>query len=164
MKKLYLQLFYSGNNKCVKAVKTIFLPFILSSISFLGFAQVTVTPANDTTVCSSSAVSGTAPACTTLGVIKIVETNNADFGLGADQLTLKPPAGWSFCTSAIPTVNAAPGGDIIGTPAAAFSPITGNLIINVATGGTVAHDSIAIVGLEVQPALVSPGPAELPVP
>ena len=124
----------SADNTClITASSLFFLAFILSCIGYTGFAQVTVTPANDTLVCSRTALTGAAPSCTTLPTsITITEALSADFNLtgpgpGFNQIVLNPPAGWQFCTSTLPTVTPVGGDVALGAVSVSF--VAGNLQI-----------------------------------
>jgi gliding motility-associated-like protein len=157
MKKNYLLLLSvwgRGSAERVKAVRIFFLVLILSSISFSGYSQVIVTPANNTTICAQTAVGGGAPACTTLGVIALTETATTDFVIGNDQLTLVPPPGWVFCTAPLPTL-AKTGGDIT-VPIIPPGGLTAtSLLITFTATAQISLDQITITGLQVQPASTS---------
>ncbi len=157
MKKLYsrsLIAFVSPQRDRIKALRIFLLALALSCFGYSGFAQVVVTPANDTTVCAQTALNGSSPACTTLGTITISETLNSDFSAGADRIVLNPPSGWQFCTSPAPTITAAGGGDIPAGPLT-FVLGTSSLQIDFTPGGTVLHDDILITGLRIQPVLTT---------
>ncbi len=156
MKKFYsrsLIAFHSSCNKDrIKALKIFFLALALSCFGYSGFAQVVVTPAHDTGICAQTATNGSAPGCTTLGIITINETLNSDFALGANQIVLNPPAGWQFCTAPPPVITASGGGDI---SAVSFTITSSGLTINTTSSGTLLHDMLTITGLQVQPVLTS---------
>jgi len=146
MKKLSLQLltaFDTGTIERVKAVKIFLLTFLFCCASYHGFTQVVVTPATGgSAICS--------PVCTTLNPITIKETHPADFS-GLVMLTLKTPAGWTFCDT--PNLTYDIGGDIATVPPPSRTLITDSTlnIMFTVTGG-VNLDSIKIVGLAVMPA------------
>lgn len=150
MKKLYLELLSAlamRQTACKKAISLVILAFTLSSMSYSVKAQVVISPAGGgTAICSSTAIGGTAPACTPIGPITITETLNSDFAIGSDQIILNPPAGWQFCTVPAPVITHLPG-DITGI-ATVFT--AGSLTLNITSTGTVAHDAITITGLSVQ--------------
>src|SRR4051812_13369874 len=61
------------------------------------FSQIAVTSATGgLNICTNTAVNGSAPGPTTLNVIIVRESANADIQTGADTLVLKPPTGWRF--------------------------------------------------------------------
>jgi gliding motility-associated-like protein len=158
MKKNYLQFLSvlgTWNVERFKGVKIFFLVFLLSSISYSGYSQVIVTPANNTTICAQTAVGGGAPACTTLGVIAITETNTFDLSISpSDQLVLTPPAGWVFCTSTPPVVSWNLLGDIV--TITTIPPITStSLTLNINVNAQSTLDQIKITGLMVQPSSTS---------
>jgi trimeric autotransporter adhesin len=152
MKKLYskvLSAFLTANPGHIKAIKIFFIALLLSGASYNGYAQVTVTPATGgTSICTKTALDGTAPSCTTLGPIVVNETTNADYALGGDQFILNPPAGWQFCTAPAPVVTFLGGGNITAASLGAFT--AGSLTINITAGATTLHDQVTITGLRVQ--------------
>ncbi|MCD6012615.1 MAG: endo,4-beta-xylanase precursor [Flavipsychrobacter sp.] len=157
MKKLYsrsLIAFLSPQRDRIKALRIFLLALALSCFGYSGYAQVVVTPANDTAICAQTALSTTTGACTLLGTITISETLNSDFSAGADRIILNPPTGWQFCTTPAPTITVAGGGDI--TPSGVILPTSFNassLQIDFNPGGVILHDQITITGLRIQPVL-----------
>ena len=156
MKKLYsrsLLAFLSYKKDCLKALRIFLLAFSLSSFGYEATAQAVIAPANDTTVCAQTALSGTASSCTALGTITITETLNSDFSAGTDQVIINPPTGWQFCVSPAPSITVAGGGEIsiTGTPLL----LSGSLQIDFTATGTVLHDQIIITGLRIQPVLTT---------
>src|ERR1700722_19413865 len=108
--------------KRIKALKIFLLAFIVSCVSVAGFAQVAVTPATGgTVICSQTAVTGGAPACTTLGVITIAEAGSTgDFAIGAEKIFLPPPAGWQFFTGTPPVLAFTAARDIVSIAIGSF--------------------------------------------
>ncbi len=155
MKKLYsrsLFAFLSCKKDRIKALKIFFLALALSSFGYSVSAQVVVTPANDTGICAQTATNGSAPGCTTLGIITINETLNTDFAIGTNQIVLNPPSGWQFCVAPPPVISMAGGGDVT---LSSFTITASALTINTSTAGTLLHDMLTITGLRVQPILTS---------
>jgi len=153
MEKLYYQLIAAKairNSVTKRALRLLMLAFTLSSMSYITMAQVVVGPAGGgTNICSSTAVGGSAPSCTTLGPINITETLNSDFSIGTDGITLNPPAGWQFCIGSAPVITFTPGADILSIGPAAFTT-TALTISNISVSGITHHDAITITGLQVQ--------------
>ena len=130
------------------AVKIVFIVALLCCLGFSGYAQVSITKVSDLDVCAQTAVTGTSPSCTGLGSMIIAETTPGDFAIGADGLTLSPPAGWQFCTGSTPTITGI-GTDF--TVAPAISYVAGNLNITFTIGTTAVLDSIVVSGIQIQP-------------
>lgn len=119
-----------------------------------GHAAVIITkPTNGTSICSSTAVGGSAPAWTTLNNIVITEQATGDFkkNISNKTITLKAPAGWQFNTGAAPTITAAAGKDISAISIVVTNSTT--LTITWSTpnnGGDDAIDVVTISGVQVQ--------------
>ena len=126
-----------------------FMAVMLCCFAFSGSAQVAVVAASDLNVCAQTAVTGSAPACTTLGTLVIAETSVGAFAVGNDVISLEPPAGWQFCTGSTPTVvESGPDFNRAITPAASF---TAGLSITFTVASASALDSISISGIQIQP-------------
>ncbi len=125
-----------------KAIKIAFLAMLFCLAGFTGYSAVTVTSATGgTNICSNTA---TAP--TTLGPITITEGLMTDFPNGSSSIVLAPPPGWTFVVS-LPTVSAAPGGDVsIGV----ISVSSGAVSINFNASGITHIDVITIANLQIQ--------------
>jgi len=151
MKKFSLQFLFTSITRYktrMDAVKIVFIVALLCCLGFSGYAQVSITKVSDLDVCAQTAVTGTSPSCTGLGSMIIAETTPGDFAIGADGLTLSPPAGWQFCTGSTPTITGI-GTDF--TVAPAISYVAGNLNITFTIGTTAVLDSIVVSGIQIQP-------------
>ncbi len=100
-----------------------------------------------TLICNVKALTGSAPAFTSLGSIVISEGTVADFSAGTCTLILQPAAGWQFGTT-LPTISYVTGSNITGI--AGTVTATG-LTVNITVSGIAAPDQITITGLQVQP-------------
>ncbi len=163
MKKIYLQSitgFITFAKDGIRSFKLFLIALTLSCFCSSTQAQVVITPANDTLVCSRTAVTGTAPVCTNLGSMIITETLNGDFALGADQIILNTPANWQFCVGAPVVMTASGGGDISGPITFSYTGST-SLTINFSTSGGALPDQITITGLQVQPTLTTAAPGNI---
>ncbi len=133
-----------SGNKFVKSFAALALLMLFNMAHT--FAAVTVSPAfGGTNICASNAVGGSAPAYVTIGNILIQENVNSDFN--GTSITLAPPAGWQFNTSAVPTIMP------FGTGLAASASFSsGNLVISTTLTGAHATNLnlIIITGLQVQ--------------
>ncbi len=130
----------------MRAARIFFVAFVLSCISFSGFAQVTVSPANDTLICSRTAANGSTPAFTTLGNIVISETVTNGFIAGSNQIIINAPTGWQFGPTS-PTATWT-GSDILGVTITGYTPTS--FVLNINTTGTSSLDVVNVVGLQVQ--------------
>ncbi|MCW3122169.1 MAG: surface protein [Flavipsychrobacter sp.] len=148
-----------GSSASARAVKIFLLAFIFSCVSYISYAAVTITKATGgTAVCYTTAVGGTSAGCTGLGPITIQEGLPGDFAAGPDVITLSVPAGWNFCTTALPAVTATfSGGGDVAAVSASYSG--GNLIINISALGGALPDQITISNIFVQPTSTIPTPA-----
>lgn len=163
MKKNYLQSitgFITFAKDGIRSFKLFLIALTLSCFCSSTQAQVVIIPANDTVICSRTAVTGTAPACSNLGAITITETLSGDFALGADQIILNTPANWQFCVGAPVVMTAAGGGDISGPVTFSYTGST-TLTINFTTSGGALPDQITITGLQVQPTLTTAAPGNI---
>lgn len=125
---------------------------LLCLIAVAARAAVSVTAATGgTNICSNKAVTGSAPAFTTLGAIQITEGAVADFSIGTSVIVLNAPTGWQFNTT-LPTITYITGSNITGVSGS----ITGtSLTINVTVVNNNGADQVTITGLQVQPTTTS---------
>lgn len=116
------------------------------------WAAVTVTAGTGGTgICSNKAVSGPAPAFTSLGPIVVSEVLNGDFASGTGTIVLNAPSGWQF-SGTLPTLVYATGSNITGI-AGTISSTT--LTVNITVSSTSGLDQFTVLGLQVQPVTTS---------
>ncbi len=157
MKKLSLRNFsalVATRTGSMGAIKIFLLAFVFSCFSNNASAITIVPASGGTSICSSTAQNGSAPACTALGNIVVNETTNADFAVGVDTLILTAPAQWEFCVFPAPSV-ASVGADITLTTISA-TPTT--LTIVITSNGTGTLDQVTISGILVQPVFTTSTP------
>lgn len=115
-------------------------------------AAVSITAATGgTNICSNKAVTGSAPAFTTLGAIQITEGAVADFSIGTSVIVLNAPTGWLFNTT-LPSITYITGSNITGVSGTISAT---SLTINVTVVNNNGADQVTISGLQVQPATTS---------
>lgn len=125
---------------------------LICCVCITASAAVSVTAATGgTNICSNKAVTGSAPAFTTLGPIVITEGANTDFSIGTSVIVLTAPTGWQFNTT-LPTITYITGSNITG---ASGSITATTLTINVTVVNNNGADQLTITGLQVQPTTTS---------
>lgn len=149
----------SAVRKPATALKSVFLLLLFTAL--MGnwvFGKVAITkPTNGTSICSFTAVGGSAPAFTTLGNIVITEGNKKDFKKGTSnaEIIISVPTGWHFNSNQNPnTVSVSYSSPTDFISFSCFS-ITNNSITfrwttKAAPNGDDNMDVITISGIQVQ--------------
>jgi hypothetical protein len=130
--------------------KNYFLLLCFAVLCFCGHARaaITVTAATGgTNICSDLSATGATPAFKTLGNIVLTEGFPGDMTNGVHFVTIAPPAGWSFGTTA-PGLTFTAGRNV--TSVNLISITAASLIFLINVGGATLTDAVTISGLQVQ--------------
>jgi hypothetical protein len=122
--------------------------FAFMQIAKVHGALFVIAGTGGTNICSNLAQTGSTPAYTTLGNIRLFEMNNADITTGPHALVLNAPTGWEFNTLSAPTFTFMAGRNITSVSLGGMTTTT--LTVNVTTSGTTQSDNFTIIGLQVQ--------------
>ena len=129
----------------------------LIAISNKLFSQIVIVAASGgTSVCTNTAVNGSAPGPTTLDTVTIRETTNADIAIGYDTLVLKPPAGWRFWTGMTTGLTFPPAVSDIYTEALVWSQ--DSIMLSIHDTSNTTRDTQMIYGIQVQPVSITSAP------
>jgi fibronectin-binding autotransporter adhesin len=137
-------------------VKFFALCFIMLFAVLRGYGTITVTAAS-ASICTNYASTGPAPHWTTLGTMTVTEGAATDMGNVAGAwtatVTVVPPTGWQFNSSATPTLGFTAAKNITSVTRSSFTSTT--LVISIAGTNKTQVDAVTIAGLQVQPTSTS---------